>query len=340
MSFPDLSCPDCDGGVSRRDFLKTTLGGIAAVSAGGIVLPHSGIAAPTMQSSSETLSATLYKSLSEEQRAAICFPFDHPLRSKVDNNWHIVPKSVGNFLNQDQQQMVRKIFTDLHSPEYVDRVIQQVEHDNEEDGGFKSGAVALFGEPGTGKFEFVYTGRHVTRRCDGDSVAGSAFGGPIFYGHAAQGFNEKPDHPGNIYWYQAQRANHVFQMMDGRQRDLALLGDGRDEKATDTVKVSGKDEGLAGIAMTELSKDQREEVKKVMADVLAPFRKEDVDKALELVGGPDGSGYDHLHLSFYKNQDIGNDGVWDVWQIEGPNMVWYFRGKPHVHVWVNVRAGA
>jgi hypothetical protein len=26
-----------------------------------------------------------------------------------------------------------------------------------------------------------------------------------------------------------------------------------------------------------------------------------------------------------------------VWQLEGPNMVWYFRGDPHVHVWVNVR---
>jgi hypothetical protein len=35
--------------------------------------------------------------------------------------------------------------------------------------------------------------------------------------------------------------------------------------------------------------------------------------------------------------DIGNDGVWDVWQIEGPFMRWYFRGSPHVHTWVHVR---
>jgi len=27
-----------------------------------------------------------------------------------------------------------------------------------------------------------------------------------------------------------------------------------------------------------------------------------------------------------------------VWQLESPNMVWYFRGAPHVHVWVNIRA--
>ncbi len=338
MSLPESPCQDCESHISRRRFLQTTLGGIAAVSAGGIILPRSGFAAPTMQSKSETLAATLYKSLSEEQRAAICFAFDHPLRSKVDNNWHIVPKSIANFLNKDQQQMVREIFVGLHSPEYAEKVMQQVEHDNEDDGGFGAGAVALFGEPGTGKFEFVFTGRHVTRRCDGDSVEGAAFGGPIFYGHAAEGFNEKPDHPGNIYWYQALRANHVFQMLDSKQREAALLtGESRGEKATDTVKLSGKDEGLAGIAMTDLSSDQRDEVRKVMADVLAPFRKDDVDEALKLIDGPDGKGFDHLHLSFYKNQDIGNDGVWDVWQVEGPTMVWYFRGKPHVHVWVNVR---
>jgi hypothetical protein len=42
-------------------------------------------------------------------------------------------------------------------------------------------------------------------------------------------------------------------------------------------------------------------------------------------------------MSFYKNFDIGNDGVWDIWQLESPNMLWYFRGAPHVHTWVNIR---
>jgi hypothetical protein len=45
-------------------------------------------------------------------------------------------------------------------------------------------------------------------------------------------------------------------------------------------------------------------------------------------------------MSFYKNLDVGNDGIWDVWQLESPAMVWYFRGSPHVHTWVNIRAGA
>jgi len=28
--------------------------------------------------------------------------------------------------------------------------------------------------------------------------------------------------------------------------------------------------------------------------------------------------------------------VWDVWMLEGPSMVWYFRGAPHVHTWVYI----
>jgi hypothetical protein len=126
-------------------------------------------------------------------------------------------------------------------------------------------------------------------------------------------------------------------MLDGRQRDVALLGKGRMEQGMETVKLKGKSEGLPGIAVGDMSRDQKDEVRKVMADLLAPFRKQDADEALKYI---EAAGFDKLHMAFYKNQDIGNDGVWDVWQLEGPNMVWYFRGDPHVHVWVNVRAQA
>lgn len=46
------------------------------------------------------------------------------------------------------------------------------------------------------------------------------------------------------------------------------------------------------------------------------------------------------HLAFYKEGDLGNDSVWDNWRLEGPSFVWYFCGKPHVHVWVNVADSA
>jgi len=329
-----IVCTDC-AVQSRRDFLKTTLATAAATSLGGVPLIGRAVE-EAARPKSETLVATLYKSFSEAQRKALCFPWEHALRTEVDNNWHVVDQTIGSFLNPDQQQMVREIFLGLHSPEYAEKVIKQVEEDSGK-AGFGDSSVALFGEPGSGKFEFVITGRHCTRRCDGDSTEGAAFGGPIFYGHAAQGFNEKPDHPGNVYWYQAVRANEVFQMLDGKQRELALRKHGRMEQGTETVKLSGKADGLPGIAVADLSKDQQGHVRKVMSDLLAPFRKQDADEALKYI---EAAGFEHLHMAFYKDQDVGSDGVWDVWQLEGPNMVWYFRGDPHVHVWVNVKAQA
>ena len=75
---------------------------------------------------------------------------------------------------------------------------------------------------------------------------------------------------------------------------------------------------------------------KVLADLLVPYRKKDADEAMKYIR--ENGGVEGLTMSFYKNLDIGNDGVWDVWQLESPNMIWYFRGAPHVHTWVNIRA--
>ena len=325
------ACPDCEP-LSRRDFLKSTA---AVTVASAVSLPAAAVAARKPPPPAETMVAALYKTLRPEQRAVVAFPFEHELRHEVEANWRITDQGIGKLFDADQQEMIRQIFLSIHSPEYATQVLEQVEHDNHGHGGFGGCSIALFGEPGSGKFEFVLTGRHVTRRCDGDSVEGAAFGGPIFYGHAARGFNEKPDHPGNIYWYQALRANEVFGALDGKQRVAALRTDPRQEDGVDTVKLREREASLAGVSLGELSADQRELVKKVMADVLAPFREEDRTESMKLI---EAAGFENLHMAFYNNDwaDIGNDRVWDVWQIEGPGMVWYFRGAPHVHTWVNI----
>src|SRR5688572_11966769 len=103
--LPTSSC-DCCSEVSRRSFLKTTVGavGVATVSTLPVsTLIHSFRAEPA-SAKSETLVTTLYKGLSEEKRKAICFPFDDPLRLKVDNNWHITNTKVKGF-NKDEQEL-------------------------------------------------------------------------------------------------------------------------------------------------------------------------------------------------------------------------------------------
>ncbi|MBN8249917.1 MAG: twin-arginine translocation signal domain-containing protein, partial [Verrucomicrobia bacterium] len=200
---------DCCGGsmpatplLPRRQFLRTAAAAVTAGATSPLWMPSTLQASPKPSDTSETLAAQLYKSLSEEQRRAVCFAFDDPLRSQVDNNWLITGKSISAVLSADQQDLVQQIFRHLHAPEFADRAMAQMVHDSEGKGFNGGTSVALFGQPGSGQFEFVLTGRHCTRRCDGDSVAGAAFGGPIFYGHQAGERDREPaDHPGNVFWY-------------------------------------------------------------------------------------------------------------------------------------------
>src|SRR4029453_15931787 len=180
-------------------------------------------------------------------------------------------------------------------------------HMQEDGGGVGNCSVALFGQPGSGSFEFVLTGRHCTVRCDGDSVAGAAFGGPIFYGHqAGPKFTEDPDHPNNVYWYQAKRANEVFKALDGKQRSTALIGDARAEKGTETVALKqAKD--IEGLPVSSMSKDQQKLVQQVLADLLLPFRKQDRDEAMRHISKA--GGVASLSMACFKNLDLGNDGI-------------------------------
>ena len=175
------------------------------------------------------------------------------------------------------------------------------------------------------------TGRHMTMRADGNSESHVALGGPIFHGHAASGFNEKVGHPGNIFWHQALEANKVFEMLDGKQRELALVKNRPEEQA---VEFHGSGGGFSGIPVTELSSDQKGQVKKVLESLIDPYRKEDrqeIMHCLERQGG-----LEKCSLAFYQDGDLGDDGQWDNWRLEGPSFVWYFRGTPHVHIWIHV----
>jgi hypothetical protein len=223
------------------------------------------------------------------------------------------------------------VFTGVFNPEWHQRFVKQLKDDTDGKPWGAAQNIAIFGKPGGGKFEFVMTGRHLTTRADGNTEQHVAFGGPIFHGHAASGFNEKPDHPGNVWWHQALEANKVYQMLDDKQRKRALIDD---SPAEAEVGFRGPKGDFPGMPIREMSGDQKKQMQKVLSALIEPFRKDDTDEALESLQKQ--GGLDACSLSFYKDQDIGKDGVWDNWRLEGPSFVWYFRGSPHVHVWVNI----
>ncbi len=346
-------CPECNtedtylypvqsDPVTRRVFLNTmakTVGGIAVAAAGMRTVPAlarqavqgaapgSSAAGAHLASKPETLVKSLYDSLSPAQRAGTCMAWDHTKRTMVGANWAIVDATLEKQFNPDQQEMIRGIVRGLTTEEWYPKILSQMQNDA---GGFGKYHVALFGDPDKSKFEFVITGRHLTLRADGHSNANAAFGGPIFYGHAIKD-TEDAGHPGNIYWEQGKKANAVLAALDPKQRDIALLDKAPNE---DRIKLQGTNGLFPGIAIGELTKDQKALVYATMHDILSPYRPSDAKDVMADIAA--NGGLDKIHLSFYKQDHLGSDGVWDIWRLEGPAMVWHFRGAPHVHTWVNV----
>jgi hypothetical protein len=339
QQFPDRAAQPSDR-VSRRSFLRSAAA-TALVAAG---LPPvqqlfgDQVVTPAAKgTSSESLVKLLFDSFKPEQKAAVCFPWDYVdpsrglLRTRIQNNWRITKPAVkSDFYTTDQQAMIRGIFEGITSLEWHDRFDQQLQDDV---GGFGNNqGVAIFGEPRTGKFEFVLTSRHMTLRCDGDSAEHVAFGGPILYAHEGESLHEKPDHPGNVFWPQAIEANKLFHVLDSKHRQLALITKGMPSE--ELVGFKRKDEEFQGCPVTEFSADQKQELQRIVKSLLAPFRQSDREEAVKCLDTQ--GGLDRCFLAFYKEGDLGNDGVYDNWRLEGPAFVWYFRGRPHVHVWVNV----
>ena len=315
--------------------LPTAFGSEAGSASGDAVATATDAALPPAPTS-ESLAARLHQTLTPEQRRAICFPWDHRhprfglLRNRVGNNWNVTePEIAGDFYTPDQRRLIRDIFEHLIEPDWHARFDRQLDDDT---GGFGNDqSIALLGEPGSGRFQFLLTGRHMTLRCDGDSAEHVAFGGPIFYGHDAGGFNEEAGHKGNVFWPQAIAANAVYGMLDGRQRDQALVPRLPRESA---IAFRRQGDQPPGLPVSGMSADQRAELERVLAVLLEPFRTRDRDEVRGCLARQ--GGLDRCHLAFYREGDVGNDGIWDCWRLEGPSFVWYFRGAPHVHVWVNV----
>lgn len=320
------NCPDCVE-MDRRGFLLASAG---LATAAAFPIPMRGAEARSF--SPENNVVELFGLLSDDEKSKLCFPANHELRFKAAANWSITKPEIKD-LAETKQNLVENILRGITSEEGYKMLEKQMASDS---GGLNSYHVAFFGNPAEADFQFVVTGRHMTIRADGNKQDGIAFGGPMVYGHAAAGFTEKPNHPDNVFWYQAKRANEVFAALDPKQREIALL-----EKSPAEEDIKPAAEGYRGLNVGGMSSDQKTLVNNVMKDLLAPYRQQDVDEAMSVITA--NGGLDKVHLSYYKlgadgkNGDLGNDQVWDIWRLEGPGFVWHFRGAPHVHGWVSLR---
>lgn len=326
---------NADPHLPRRNFIRTVGAAALGTFGTGSSLLHA--VQKTKPAPPESLVKLLYQSLNETQRSAMCFAWDHLdkkhglLRTRIANNWRITkPAIASEFYTSDQQALIRGIFEGMTNPEWHTRFDQQLKDDV---GGFgKKQAIAIFGEPDSGKFEFVLTSRHMTLRCDGDSADHVAFGGPVLYAHEGERLYEKPGHPNNVFWHQAVEANKLFGTLDAAHQKLALVKRGMPSE--ELIAFKGKAGPFQGCPVTELAADQKAELQRILKLLLEPYRQSDRHEAVKCLKAQ--GGLDRCHLAFYEEGDLGKDKIYDNWRLEGPSFVWHFRGTPHVHVWVNV----
>jgi hypothetical protein len=190
----------------------------------------------------------------------------------------------------------------------------------------------IFGEAAEGKkYSWVFTGHHLTVRCDGNSEEGAAFGGPMYYGHSPNGYSDR-----NVFNYQTKSVLSVFEALSERQRKVAVLQLDRraQNEGIASVKLRTAKEPKPGLSFGEMNKDQQRLVEKVMRDILSPYRKEDTDEVMDIVKA--NGGLERIHLAFYQDQGMNDNQRWHFWRLVGPGFVWNYRVLPHVHTYVNI----
>jgi hypothetical protein len=333
LNESEFYCPDCDNGfdtpMPRRAFLRRVSGGAAALigaaAARGALAADD--AAPRAPKPAEDKVRELFSTLNDEQKKQLVYPWDHgdegaPSRLLTHNSAPF-GKRIRDHYTPAQQELIRRTLRSILSDDdALERLSRNGSWDSS--GSFEGCGSVIYGDPTSGPFSWVFAGHHLTLRCDGNSQPNAAFGGPLYYGHSANGYAST-----NVYLYQTHQVHEVFDALDAKQREKAMQGG----EGTDGKAALREQNPRPGIAFSALSGDQQQLVTKVMRVLLDPFRKEDADEAMQIV--KDNGGMQHMQLAFYG--EVRDERQrWNCWRLEGPGFIWNFRVLPHVHTFVNV----
>jgi hypothetical protein len=346
----ELRCPDCEEPsegmpsgrpLDRRDFIRV-VGGVTALAAVGR-LPARARAAPAEPAEkaakpAEALNQELYATFTDEQKKKLVLPFDHGAgKGKIATrlgmyNSAIQNQKIGEVYTKAQQELIEKVMRAMVSGEDGYRRISR--NGNWDTGGGMQGCGChFFGEPGgDNKYAWVFTGHHLTIRADGDFMDGAAWGGPMYYGHSPNGYNDR-----NVFFFQTKSVLEVYKALDAKQREKATITGTPGEQAP-SVRFRKAADPKPGVVAEDLTKDQRALVEKVMRDLINPYRKEDADEVMDIV--KKNGGLEKIHLAFYRDAGATDNERWHFWRLEGPGFVWNYRVLPHVHCYVNIATAA
>jgi hypothetical protein len=354
---PKPVCPDCEEGlqqptvVDRRNFIRilaehtgaAVAVGTMAGTAPNLLAATAAVQQPTRGRGTprpaEALIYELYSMLTADQRRLIV----HPWNEGAENGRGIPRRHgmynaamggngrrIGDVYTRPQQELLQRIFRAIASDEDGHRQLTRGgTFDNS--GSFTNCGADIFGEAVEGRqFSWVFTGHHLTVRCDGNSDPDVAFGGPLYYGHSPDGYSER-----NIFYYQTRAVLSVYDALTEAQRRAAVVVGTPGEHAP-SVRFRSAGEAHPGVRCAELNQEQRVLIERVMREILAPYRREDADEVMEIVRR--NGGMEQIHLAFYRDRGADENARWHFWRLEGPGFVWNYRVLPHVHCYVNISA--
>jgi uncharacterized protein DUF3500/5'-nucleotidase-like protein len=309
--------------VDRRTLLKLGLGALAGACGHRLLLPP----APSRRLEPvDELARRLYDSLDDEQRDEACVGYGHPLRQYHNRGVWGGGRAVFSGFNRRQRQIVTDLFHAGLSEEGRVRVPHEY---YTRWSGVHSMRILICGDPGPGPYQIVLTGAHLNLRLGGRSREGAAFGGPQVYGD--QRGNAVVGLPGNLYRDQFLGAQRLLRSLDEGRRKVAILPAA---PVQTTIELQGRRGSLPGLPVAELRPEGKELVRDLVDRVLSIYPAADAAYARECLAANGGTGA--LFVSYYGHDEDGDIPEAQVFRLEGPAAVFYFRGHPHVHAFVNV----
>jgi hypothetical protein len=297
--------------------------------------PLGSLAGDAERGDAEALVAELAATLSPSQAEVVRLPYDHRdarglVRAFVSNHWQATPPAVrGDFFTPAQQALAHAIFRALLSDDGYRRALRQLHDDCLGHPWGADQSVVLLGDPRDGPWQFVFSGRHVTLRADGGSAPDVAFGGPVFYAHAPRYYVERPGHPDNVYWHEAQAVSRWLDALPAELRERAIVA------ALPPEPALGFRAAIPGLPLADVDDAAADGACALLDRLLARFRAADRARVRGLVDAA--GGVRALSLQVARDGRMSAP-CYDNWRLEGRSFVWHYRGFPHVHAWVHVAA--
>ena len=309
--------------MRRRDVLKWVGGGSVALVGGRyLFLPPA--PSTTLQSVDE-LAVQLVDSLDADERRTAVVDYDHPLRQ-----YHNRGVNAGGIAARKLSWEQRGLVTDLlHaglSGNGRSRIPEEFFLDLP---GIQLVNLLVCGNPRRPPYQLIMTAPHLNLRLGGKSREGVAFGGPQVYGD--QRGDGKPGLPGNVYRYQLALAQQLFTSLSAQQQQQALVA--RAPIQTQ-IELQGPEGIFPGIPVQQLAAEQRRAVRELIDAILSTYAHEDAAYAWQCLDH--NGGIESLSLAYYRDGEIENSGQYQIFRLEGPAAVFYFRGAPHLHAFINV----